>query len=77
MSGTPYMLYGMQTYTKEDIAKVNPKGLSGSSALMDCGELTIGVRIKDARVRFGHIDLLVQPLEGEGEVWVEKHRIRD
>lgn len=42
---------------------------------MDCGDLTVGVYIKDARVRFGHIDLLVTPIEGSGQTWVEKHRL--
>jgi len=67
----------MKTYTKEDIQKMkaNPKELVGTNGLMDCGDLTVGVRIKETRVRFGHIDLLVTPLTGTGEVWVEKHRV--
>ena len=37
--------------------------------------LTVGVKITDVRVRFGHLDLLVKPLNGSGERWVEQHRV--
>jgi hypothetical protein len=37
--------------------------------------LTVGVNIKEARVRFGHIDLLVTPIDGFGERWIESTRI--
>ena len=65
----------MKTYTKQDIQQINPQSLVGTHATMDCGDLTVGVYIKDARVRFGHIDLLVTPIEGSGQTWVEKHRL--
>jgi hypothetical protein len=42
---------------------------------MTLDDLTVGVNITDARVRFGHIDLLVEPINGSGEKWVEKHRV--
>lgn len=38
-------------------------------------DLAIGVTIKQARLRFGHLDLLVTPLNGEGEKWMESHRV--
>jgi hypothetical protein len=38
--------------------------------------LDVGVKIADVRVRFGHIDYLVKPLNGKGEVWVERHRVK-
>jgi hypothetical protein len=66
----------MKTYTKTDIAKINPESLIGTHGLMQCESLTVGVTIKDARVRFGHIDLLVEPKDGSGEQWVEKHRVQ-
>lgn len=65
----------MKTYTKDDVQKVNPKSLIGATGTYEVDELTIGVTIKDARVRFGHIDLLVEPIEGSGKQWVEKHRV--
>jgi hypothetical protein len=37
--------------------------------------LAIGVTIKQARLRFGHLDLLVTPVDGEGEKWMESHRV--
>ena len=65
----------MKTYTKQDVEKINPKSLIGKSGLMTLDDLTVGVNITDARVRFGHIDLLVEPINGSGEKWVEKHRV--
>lgn len=37
--------------------------------------LTINVKIVDARRRYGHLDLKVMPISGEGEVWVERKNI--
>lgn len=65
----------MKTYTKDDVQKVNPKSLIGATGTYEVDELTVGITIKDARVRFGHIDLLVEPIEGSGTQWVEKHRV--
>jgi hypothetical protein len=65
----------MKTYTKQDVEKINPKSLIGKTGLMTLDDLTVGVNITDARVRFGHIDLLVEPINGSGEKWVEKHRV--
>lgn len=38
-------------------------------------ELSVRVHIVDTRTRFGHIDLLVEPTDGNGKKWVEKHRV--
>lgn len=38
-------------------------------------DLHVSVQIKDARLRFGHLDLLVVPVSGSGERWVESHRV--
>jgi len=38
-------------------------------------KLNIDVKITDARMRYGHLDLLVTPIAGQGERWVEQHRI--
>ena len=65
----------MKTYTKEDIGDEQLATLKGMTGHMSVETLTIGVQIKDARRRFGHIDVLVQPLNGTGEQWVEKHRV--
>lgn len=37
--------------------------------------LAFRVRIVRARTRYGHLDFLVTPLDGDGERWVEQHRI--
>lgn len=65
----------MKTYTKLDIAEINPRSLIGTEGLMQCESLTVKVNITDVRIRFGHIDLLVEPLNGSGAQWVEKHRV--
>lgn len=48
------------------------RGRSGTMALND---LAFGVEVKDARLRFGHLDFLITPIEGSGEIWVESHRV--
>jgi hypothetical protein len=37
--------------------------------------LDIEVTIKDARTRFGHLDLLISPTSGTGEKWVERKNL--
>lgn len=66
----------MKTYTKEDIGDEQIATLKGMTGSMSVETLTVGVHIKDVRRRFGHIDVLVQPLNGTGEQWVEKHRVK-
>ena len=66
----------MQTYTKKDIGDEQITALKGMMGKMSIESLDIGVQIKDVRRRFGHIDVLVEPLNGTGEQWVEKHRIK-
>ena len=43
--------------------------------LIKVDNMRVEVKIRDARLRFGHLDLLVTPVAGEGERWVEQHRI--
>lgn len=38
--------------------------------------LDVNVKIVDARTRFGHLDLLVTPLHGAGERWVERKNLQ-
>ena len=38
-------------------------------------DLRVEVKVTDARLRFGHLDLLVTPVAGSGERWVEQHRV--
>lgn len=39
-------------------------------------DLTIFVRVKNARNRFGNLDYLVSPLKGKGETWVSADRVK-
>jgi hypothetical protein len=65
----------MQTYNKSDISEMKPEGLKGEIGILNLESLEVGVKISDVRVRFGHLDLLVKPLNGMGEQWVERHRV--
>jgi hypothetical protein len=66
----------MQTYSKTDISEMKPDSLKGEIGTLSLESLEIGVKIADVRVRFGHLDLLVKPLNGMGEQWVERHRVK-
>ena len=37
--------------------------------------LSFQVKVVKARLRFGHLDLLIVPAVGSGERWVEQHRV--
>lgn len=39
------------------------------------GALHLPVRVKDARVVWGRLDLLVAPVGGSGESWIEANRV--
>jgi hypothetical protein len=43
--------------------------------LTGVGSITVPIKILDARFRFGRVDLLVVPLSGNGEAWVDWNRI--
>lgn len=63
----------MNIITKDDLSTgLDNKGKIGVVTL---DELTFGVIIKDARFRFGHLDYLVEPLNGTGTKWVENHKV--
>lgn len=63
----------MYSNTDDDVRSgLNNKGKIGIVAM---DELMFGVVIKDARIRFGHLDYLVEPLNGIGQKWVEHHRV--
>lgn len=39
--------------------------------------LAVRVFIRDARVRFGEIDYLIEPVCGYGEIWVSHYSLKD
>lgn len=48
------------------------KGLNGT---IESNNLKVDVKINNARVRYGHLDLNVSPVAGTGEVWIERKNI--
>lgn len=44
-------------------------------ATINVDGLTINVTIKDSRIRFGHLDVLVVPVNGSGQKWMEHHKV--
>lgn len=65
----------MKTYTKQQLEKIDPWTFVGKTGSINMDDLNVHVRITNARIRFGHIDLLVEPINGSGEKWVERHRV--
>lgn len=63
----------MPTYTAKD--KPDLDRYKDRTGQITIESLTVDVQIKDARLRFGHIDLLVTPVLGTGSQWVEQHRV--
>ena len=47
----------------------------GRTGTFEFDGLSFGVKIVKARLRFGHLDLLIAPTVGNGERWVEQHRV--
>lgn len=55
--------------------KVDLDAYIGKTAVYAINELSVEVEIIDARTRFGHLDLLVQPITGSGTRWVERKNL--
>ena len=55
--------------------EVDLASFAGRSGSIDFHGLSIRVRVLEARRRFGHIDFLLTPEAGEGERWMEHHRV--
>lgn len=49
--------------------------LLGLQGTINVDGLTINVTIKDSRIRFGHTDVLITPVNGSGEKWVEHTKV--
>lgn len=47
----------------------------GQTGRFTVNGLTIQIKVQDARVRFGHVDLLLTPVAGNGSRWVESTRV--
>jgi hypothetical protein len=55
--------------------KVDLNAYIGLHADFSVGDLTVKTIIRDARTRFGHLDLLITPTSGAGEKWVERKNL--
>lgn len=47
----------------------------GRTGRFEFDSLSFEVKVVKARLRFGHLDLLIAPTVGSGERWVEQHRV--
>ena len=54
------------------------QSIMGKEAILETlhEHLTVYVRIIDGRTAYGRQDVLVEPLSGEGSVWVSAERVR-
>jgi hypothetical protein len=52
------------------------KQLVGKIGLLSSGKLSVPVGVLDSRYVFGRTDLLVTPIGGSGQEWVETGRVR-
>lgn len=58
-----------------ETSDINIESLNDRDTHIAIDSLTFAVTIKGARIRFGHLDLLVSPKDGRGEKWVEHHKV--
>lgn len=64
-----------ERYAKTADGKINLGAYRGVCGRIEENGLNFDVRVSEARVRFGHLDLLCTPLAGHGERWVEYKNI--
>lgn len=63
-------------YARTKDGKINLDAYKGKKGRIVENNLTINVKILEARTRYGHLDLKVTPIAGEGQVWVERKSIQ-
>jgi hypothetical protein len=63
----------VRTYSRAEQTKLN--SAIGKEGVVFIDELSIGIKIMKERFRYGHYDVLVSPLVGNGEKWVEFHKV--
>ena len=70
----------MKTFgTSLNVAEQNASSLAlyiGKSGVLRCEYLSVDVTVADAKRSYGRTLLLVRPVAGSGEQWVEESRIR-
>lgn len=50
-------------------------GLIGQRGLMNIEGMAVAVQVVDARVRFGAVDVQVEPVTGAGAKWTPRDRV--
>ena len=75
MSGTIFTTNDTDSTTTQKITSEGLDAFRGRDGFMAMGDLQVAVNVIDARLRFGHVDLRVTPITGDGEQWVEQHRV--
>jgi hypothetical protein len=65
----------MRIYSTASTEKPDLNDYRDRSGVISVDSLMVEVKVKDARIRFGHLDLLVTPIAGSGERWIEQHRV--
>ena len=70
----------MKTFgTSQSAAEQNASSLAlyiGKSGVLRCEYLSVDVTVADAKRSYGRTLLLVRPVAGSGDQWVEESRIR-
>jgi hypothetical protein len=66
----------MKIYTPKEGGAPDLNAYRDKVGTLAVDDLRVQVRITDARLRFGHLDLLVTPVSGTGERWIEQHRVQ-
>jgi hypothetical protein len=64
---------------RERSAEENATALAlyvGQTGLLRCERLSVAVTVADAKRSYGRTLLLVRPVSGTGEQWVEERRVR-
>lgn len=62
-------------YARTPDGKIDFSAYISKTGTIESNGLNVSVRIKDARTRYGHLDLWVTPVAGFGERWVEYKNI--
>ena len=64
----------VRTYSRPEQTSLS--SAIGKEGVVFIDELSIGIKIMKERFRYGHYDVLVSPLIGNGEKWVEFHKVK-
>ena len=62
-------------FARTSDGKIDFDAYEGLRATTEYGPLVIEVQIIGARQRYGHLDLLVTPVAGNGERWIERKNL--